>query len=184
MVRSDRHPGVRPRASLGRRLDSAARISFPTCATFLLMLLTTAPLGIAAQPPLLPAVAIGCVWFWSLVQPDYLPPPAVFVIGLLLDLLGYLPPGAGVLTLLCCHGVALRLRQVLAQRGFALAWLAFIPVAAGAALLIWLLVMLLTFRLLSPEAVVFQAILSVAIYPVIAVPLAAAQRSITSAERA
>ncbi len=98
MAAIDQRPGIRPRASLGRRLDIAARFSFPACVTILLMLLTQAPLEIAGQAALLPAVTLCCVWFWSLFRPDALPPPIVFLIGLLMDLLGYLPPGVGVFT--------------------------------------------------------------------------------------
>lgn len=184
MALVDRRPGVRPRQTLGRRLDIMARTSFPACSTILLMLLIEAPFGIAGQQALLPAVAIACVWFWSLVQPACLPPPVVFVIGLLMDLLGYLPMGVGVLTLLICHGVAVAVRRRLAQHGFALIWLSFVPVAIGAALLMWLLVMLLTFTLLAPNPAIFQMVLSIALYPALAVPLGAAQRSITNLERA
>ena len=104
MAHIDRRPGIRPRASIGRRLDIAARVSFPACITVLLMLLAQAPLGMPEQAASLPAVALGCVWFWSLFRPDALPPPIVFLIGLLMDLLGYLPLGVGVFTLLAVHG--------------------------------------------------------------------------------
>ena len=117
MAHIDRRPGIRPRASLGRRLDIAARVSFPACITVLLMLLTQAPLGLPEQAALLPAVALGCVWFWSLFRPDAMPPPVVFLIGLLLDLLGYLPLGVGVFTLLAVHGVAVAMRRSLSARG-------------------------------------------------------------------
>ena len=110
MARSDQIPGIRPRATLGRRLDIAARWAFPATCTILLMLLTETPLGIADQAALLPAVTLACVYFWSLFRPAAMPPPVVFVIGLLLDLLGYLPLGVGVLTLLVVHGLALRWR--------------------------------------------------------------------------
>jgi rod shape-determining protein MreD len=113
MGRIDRRPGIRPRASLGRRLDIAARAGFPACITVLLMLLTQAPLNITGQAALLPAVALCCVWFWSLFRPQGLPPPVVFLIGLLMDLLGYLPLGVGVFTLLAVHGVASALRDSL-----------------------------------------------------------------------
>jgi rod shape-determining protein MreD len=59
----DRRPGIRPRPTLGRRLDIAARVSFPACITILLMLLTEAPLGLVDQPTFLPAVALSGVWF-------------------------------------------------------------------------------------------------------------------------
>ncbi len=184
MALTDRRPGVRPRQTLGRRLDIMARTSFPACSTILLMLLIEAPFGVPGQQAFLPAVAISCVWFWSLVQPRCLPPPVVFVIGLMMDLQGYLPVGVGVLTLLSCHGIAVAARRRLAQRGFAVIWLCFAPIAIGAALLMWLLVMLLTFTLLAPDPAVFQAVLSIALYPALAVPLGAAQRSITNLERA
>jgi len=184
MAQFDRRPGVRPRLTFGRRLDIAARVSFPTCMTVLLMLLIEAPVGVSGQQALLPATAICGVWFWSLMQPDCLPPPVVFLIGLLLDLLGYLPPGVGVLTLLCVHGVALTLRRMLAQRGFVWIWCVFALVAAGASLLIWLLVMLLTLRLFSPSPALFGASLTIAIYPLLAVPLTAARRCITDPGRA
>jgi rod shape-determining protein MreD len=180
----DRRPGIRPRPTLGRRLDIAARVSFPACITILLMLLTQAPLGLIGQVTLLPAIALCSVWFWSLFRPDTLPPPVVFVIGLLLDLLGYLPLGAGVFTLLCVHGVATALRRSLAPRGFFWIWIVFAMVACAASLLIWLLVMLLTVRLLSPQPAIFMAVLTIAIYPVLAVPFGGAHRSIANPEDA
>ena len=93
MAHIDRRPGIRPRASMGRRLDIAARACFPACITVFLMLLTQAPVGLPEQAASLPAVALGCVWFWSVVRPNALPPPVVFLLGLLMDLLGYLPEG-------------------------------------------------------------------------------------------
>ena len=82
------------------------------------MLLTETPLGIAEQAALLPAVTLACVYFWSLFRPAAMPPPVVFLIGVLLDLLGYLPLGVGALTLLAVHGLAVRWRRVLTRQGF------------------------------------------------------------------
>ena len=114
---------MRPRATLGRRLDIAARHAFPAGCTILLMLLTETPFGIADQATLLPAVTLACVYFWSLFRPAAMPPPVVFLIGLLFDLLGYLPLGVGPLTLLVVHGFALRWRARADPRG--------VPVRSG-----------------------------------------------------
>jgi rod shape-determining protein MreD len=184
MATIDRRPGIRPRASLGRRLDIAARATFPSCMTVLLMLMSQAPLGIHGQAALLPAVALGCVWFWSLFRPANLPPPVVFLIGLLLDLLGYLPLGVGPFTLLVVHSAALALRRSLAQRGFPWIWAVFAAIATAASLTIWLLVMVLSFRLLSPYPAIFTAVLSVAVFPVLAVPFGVAHRSVADPDRA
>ena len=184
MAAIDRRPGIRPRANLGRRLDVMARVGFPACTTVLLMLLTQAPLDIPEQAALLPAVTLGCVWFWSLFRPGNLPPPVVFGIGLLLDLLGYLPLGVGIFTLLAVQAAALGMRRPLSRRGFFWMWGAFATVAAGAALLIWLLSMLLMFHLLAPYPAIFAAALSIALFPFLAVPLAAAHRSIADPDQA
>ena len=105
------------------------------------------------------------MFFWSLYRPAALPPPIVFVIGLLLDLLGYLPLGTGVLTLLLVHGLARRWRRTLTQQGFVMVWLVFIGVGTGAALLIWTLTSLLSLRLMPFGPAAFQATLTAAPLP-------------------
>jgi len=180
----EQRPGVRPRATLGRRLDLAARHAFPASITILLMLLTEAPFGVPDQTTLLPAVALISVWFWSLYRPGAMSPPVVFGIGLLLDLLDWLPFGTGVVTLLLVHGVALQWRRFLGRQGFILVWLTFAAVAAGAAGLEWVATAVLTWRLIPPGPAMFQATLCVALYPALAIMFARAHRSIANPERA
>ena len=148
------------------------------------MLLTQAPLDIPEQAALLPAVALCSVWFWSVFRPDAMPPPVVFLIGVLVDLLGYLPLGVMAFTLLAEHGLALAMRRGLSRRGFAWIWLVFAGVTAAAALVIWLLVMVLTLRLLSPYPAMFIGVVTVAIFPVLAVPFAGAHRSVANPDHA
>lgn len=181
---SEDRPGIRPRATLGRRLDMAARHAFPTSCTILLMLLCLAPFGVDNQAALLPAVTLASVWFWSLFRPAAMPPPVVFVIGLLLDLLGYQPLGVGVLTALVVHGFAVRWRRRLAPQGFLAIWLVFAAVAGPAAMLIWAFTMLLTLHLLPPGPALFEAVLAAALYPALAVLLAHAHRTIADPEQA
>ena len=180
----EQRPGIRPRPTLGRRLDIAARHAFPATSTVLLMLLTDAPFGIAGQAALLPAVTFAAVWFWSLFRPSAMPPPVVFVLGLLFDLLGWLPIGSGVLTLLLVHGLAQRWRRMLAPHGFALLWLVFAGIAAGATALDWTLTSVLTWRLLPAGPAVFQTVLAAAAYPALAILFARAHRTVADPERA
>jgi rod shape-determining protein MreD len=184
MARTDRTPGIRPRATWGRRLDIAARHSFPGAVTILLMLFTEVPFSIQGQSALLPAVCLTSVWFWSVFRPASMPPPLVFLIGVLLDLLGYMPLGTGVLTLLILHGIALRWRRFLGQQGFALVWLAFALVAVGAAMLDWAIVSLLSLRFVPIGPALFQAAVSGALYPALAIPLTGAHASVANPERA
>jgi rod shape-determining protein MreD len=179
-----RHPGIRPRPTLGRQLDAMSRAAFPLVCTLLLMLLSMAPFGFADQAMLLPAITLPCVFFWSLFRPAAMPPPAVFLVGLMLDLLGYLPIGVGVLTLLVLHGFTVRWRRLLARQNFTVVWLAFAGLAAGSCALLWALASMLTFRLLPPAPAAFLCVLSSAVYPAVAILFTAAHRSIADPERA
>ncbi len=181
---ADQTPGIRPPLTLGRRLDIAARYAFPAGCTALLMLLTEAPFGIAEQAALLPALTLTCVYFWSLFRPDAMPPPVVFLIGVLFDLLGYLPLGVGPLTLLTVHGLALRWRHRLISQGFVASWLAFALFASGASALCWILAAVLTFRLLPVAPALFEGLLAVALYPALAMLFLRAHRTVADPERA
>ena len=180
----DRLPGIRPRESIGRRLDMAARWAFPACTTVLLLLAAAAPFGLPGQAELQAAVAIGCVFFWSLFRPAAMLPLVVFAIGLLADLLGYAPPGVGVLSLLLVHGLALRWRRLLTRQGFLVVWVAFVAVGAGAAALQWALTSALTFRLLPPGPGLFEALIAAGLYPALAVLLTRAHQSLAAPEQA
>ncbi|MBI0433992.1 rod shape-determining protein MreD [Roseomonas sp. KE0001] len=161
------------------RLDALARAACPAAGTALLMVLLSAPTGL---PSAVPAVALGCVFFWSLFRPAVMPPPACFALGLLQDLLGFAPLGIGVLTLLLTHGTVLRLRRLLARQPFALVWLAFSGFALAAAGLGWLLTALLGWRLPSPVPALVQGALSLGLYPALAAPLTALHRAMRRAE--
>jgi rod shape-determining protein MreD len=180
----DKVPGIRPRPTLGRRLDMVARFSFPASTTALLLLVADVPLGVAGQAEVQASVALACVFFWSLFRPASMPPVIVFAIGLLVDLLGYAPPGVGVLTLLIAHGLAFRWRRVLVRQGFLLVWLVFVGVAAGASALDWALTSLLTFRLLPPGPGAFEAAIGAGLYPALATLLTRAHHTLAEPEQA
>ncbi len=178
----ERTPGIRPRPTLLRQLDAASRQSFPVACAILLTLAASAPLGLHGQAQ--PAAALACVFFWSLFRPAAMPPPAVFVLGLLCDLLGLSPVGASVLTLLVAHGVATRWRRVLVRQGFAVVWLAFAALAAGAGLLQWALTCALTATLLPVGPALFQAALAAGLYPLLSRLLVQAHRGLANPDRA
>lgn len=180
----ERTPSIRPRPSLGRRLDIAFRLSFPTASTALALLVTAAPLRLPGQPELQAALALGMVFFWSLYRPESLPPLAVFLLGLLADLLGFGPIGVQVLVLLIAHGLAMSWRHTLTRQGFVQVWLAYLAVAAGAAALQWAASALLSWRLLPAVPALFEAVLAAGLYPVLALPLAHAHATLAAPDRA
>ena len=123
-----------------------ARAAFPAASTALLLVLAAVPVGL---PGLVPAAALPCIFFWSVFRPAALPPPAVFGLGLLQDLLTAAPIGAGVLTLLVVGGLATRWRPFLVRQSFLAVWLVYCGVAIGAAALGWLLQVMLGWRVVA-----------------------------------
>ena len=176
----DKQPGIRPRQNLGRRLDMAARWAFPASTTALLLLASAAPFGLPGQAEMQVAVALVCVFFWSLFRPAAMQPAVVFLLGLLADLLGGAPPGVGVLSLLLAHGLALRWRRLLARQGFLAVWLGFAAVGLGAAALQWALTSVLTWHLLPVGPALLLAAVACGLYPGLAVLLIAAHQSLAA----
>ncbi|MDA8051406.1 MAG: rod shape-determining protein MreD [Rhodospirillales bacterium] len=180
----ERTPGIRPQPTLWRQFDALGRQSFPALGTALGMLAIAAPLGLPGQAELLPGFALAAVFFWSVFRPAAMPPAMVFMLGLFADLLGFAPLGVRVLILLFTYGLALRWRRRLASQQFAVVWLAFVVVAAGAAGLEWGLDSLLSLRALPPAPALFEFALAAGLYPPLAAVLTRAHRGIAAWERA
>jgi rod shape-determining protein MreD len=157
-----------PSPGLLRRLDDLARAALPTLAAAFVMIMAAGPTGI---PGLVPAVVLPSVVFWSVARPGAMSPPAVFLLGLLQDLLTLAPLGSGVVTLLVAHGLAATWRRSLAQMGFLLGWLVFCGFAAGAAALGLCLTAGLNWTLPPVAPALHQALLTAGIYPVFALVL-------------
>jgi rod shape-determining protein MreD len=157
-----------PSPGLLRRLDDVARAALPALVTAFLMIIAAGPTGV---PALVPAVALPSVVFWSMARPGAMSPPAVFLLGLLQDLLTLAPLGSGIVTLLAAHGLAATWRRSLSRVGFLLGWLAFSGFAAGAAGLGLLLTAVLNWTLPSAAPALQQALLTAGIYPAFALVL-------------
>ena len=173
----------RPAPAMGllRQIDALARGTFPTASTALLLVLAAVPIGL---PGLVPAACLPCIFFWSVFRPAALPPPAVFGLGLLQDLLTSAPVGSGVLTLLVVGGLAMRWRPFLARHSFLVVWLVYCGVAAGAATLGWVLQGMLGWRLLPTAPGLYQVMLSAGLYPSLAGMLTRAHEAMVRAESA
>ncbi len=183
-ARPERHPGIRPRPTVWRRLDAAARRALPATFSVLLVLLLCAPLGLPQQQALLPDAAMGSVFFWSVFRPASMPAPAVFLLGLLSDLLSFSPPGMAILTLLIVHAVGLGARHGLARQGFLLVWMVFLLVATGAIALDWVLACAFALRLLPLQPACFELALAVGLYPLLSALFTWAHRGMADPDRA
>jgi len=150
-----------------QRLDQRVRHALPFVVTFLLILLVATPTrlpGFATIAPQLPLVAI---YYWAIYRPDLLRPWMAFALGAVADIVGGTPVGISSLVFLAVIGVAGTQRRVLG-RSFLMAWWGFAMIGAGAVLLEWAMCSLILGALLPPQAAIFQFLMTMAFYPLLA----------------
>ncbi len=166
------------RGGLWYRLDLFARNLWPVALTLVLVILSQIPVRLTDSTPVVPALAMIAVYYWTIHRPDLMPVWAVFLIGLFQDLLGGGPMAIGILTLLAVQAMVASQRRFFASASFFVIWLVFLLFAAGAQALLWLLASAYAGLALEPGPVAFQYLLTIAVYPCLAWIFAQAQRVI------
>lgn len=154
--------------TLWQRLDRAGRNLAPFAVTVMLVLVGMVPLHIPAFTQVAPALTLMAVYYWAIHRPDLLRPSAVFVIGLLEDLLSGAPLGMNALVLVSAYWVVLSQRRFFLASTFALMWFGFAIIALGAALMQWGVLSTYYATVLPMEAGFFQALLTVVLFPLFA----------------
>ena len=159
------------------RLDGIARSLSPFTLTLLLVMAAMVPLRVPDFAQIVPSMGLIAVYYWVIHRPDLMPAWTVFLLGLLLDLIGGGPLGVNVLVLLLVHGAVGAQQRFFAGGTLVLLWFVFVPVAAGAFFLAWLLNVILFGGMIDPGAAFFQYLTTVAFYPCIAWLFAQTQRA-------
>ena len=153
----------------------------PFVMTLLFAIMSVVPLNLPGFAVVTPAFALMAVFHWTVYRPDLMPLSAVFVTGLLLDLLNGTPyVGLSSLTLLTARTVVMSQRQLFVNRTFPVLWLGFCAIAAGTFAFLWLIVSILHGGALGLRPFIFQAVLTVACYPVGSYILAWAHRALVA----
>ena len=97
-----------------------------------------------------PAYTAMAAFYWAVFRPDLQPPFALFLVGVLQDILAATPLGMTALSLMIVHGLAVSQRRAFLGKPFVLAWFGFVLIHALAAFLVWFLASLLALRLVGP----------------------------------
>ena len=154
--------------TIWQRLDQWARNITPAGLTLVLVILSVVPLRIPGYAEIAPVLALMSIYHWAIYRPNLMPLGAVFLLGLLQDLLSGSPVGLYVLVFLTVYGVVLSQRRFFAGRSFIIYWFGFAIIAFGAGVESWLLASLLNLALMDFKLVFFQFLLSLGILPVVA----------------
>ncbi len=154
--------------TIWQKMDGVARNMTPFGVTLVLVLVGVVPLHVPGLASVAPLLALIAVYHWSVWRPDLLPPYLVFPIGLLHDALSGAPIGTAALVFLAVHGVVVSQRRFLVGKPFAVAWLGFAVIAAGATAATWILVSGFHLTVVEPRAALYQYLVSVGSFPPVA----------------
>jgi rod shape-determining protein MreD len=162
---------------LAHQLDRAARRLFPFALTILLVTLSVLPLPVPGYALVVPSFGLMSVYYWAIHRPDLMPAPAVFVIGLLEEILTGTPSGLDALTLLIVYGIMRNQRRPFLGKPFTVMWFGFLIVAPAATFGRWFFASVLAGQIVPLQAPLIQLMLTLAIYPWLAWLLAGTQRA-------
>lgn len=148
-----------------QRLDQAARVALPfivaVVCTLLGALVWPLPYFGAVAPPL----ALMAVYFWSMHRPDLFRPGFAFIIGLLHDIVNFLPLGLSALLFVLVHQVVLRNRRYFIGHSFLMMWSGFILAIIGTMFLQWSLLSLFRWQMYPVLPILAQLMIAIALFP-------------------
>jgi rod shape-determining protein MreD len=163
------------------QVDSAIARLLPVATTAAAAALSIQPIRLPGSAALAPAFLLMAVFHWAIYRPDLLSPPSVFVIGVAYDLITGGPPGATALVLLLARSAVLRYRRWFSDRAFPFIWGGFTLLTTVAMLGLWLMHLLFDGQIADFRAIVFRAMLTIALFPVASFLLGRAQRALMGA---
>jgi len=162
-------------APLAGRFTNFARAGIPFFVSLLLILAATLPYGLPKSSLAAPVLALISVYYWSVFRPELMPAGAAFLLGLLVDVLSGGPPGLNALVLILVHWAASGQRRALAGKSFAVGWLGYLLIAAGAAVINWFFASLFHTTAIESVPLVVSHAIGTAAYPLVAIFLARMQ---------
>ncbi len=156
----------------------------PTGTLFLAVALSQLPWGVPYLSAVTPFFALIVVYYWSIHRAEQLPAAAIFAAGVLQDLITGGPPGSVALILLLVHALTVSQRRILLGQLYIVEWAGLLLVAVGAGVIGWLLTCIYNTMFIVPWHFLVQALLSVALYPIVTWALAPAARATRAPEAA
>ena len=160
------------------RLDAQLRALLPLATALLAVLADVLPLRHVGPASVTPLATLCVAFFWSLYRPDLFGVGTAFATGLAHDALAGLPLGLTSLVLLLVRQVVVAQQRFVVARSFPVIWCCFLLLALVALALRWALSCLWWGRLFAAQPMVFELLLTLALYPVVTLLLARAHNAI------
>ena len=157
--------------------------SLPFLATAVVMMLGLVPLNIFGGWLPIPAPELGLIaaFFWAVYAPALFPPAAIFALGLVQDFGSGGPIGFWAVIYLAVYGFTLSQRVFFIGRSVFGVWLGFAAVSALASIATWLLASSIYNRWVPPGEILFQAVITAFVFPLVGPLYMMLRRAMTTA---
>ncbi len=154
------------KSSVWQYLDLATRKLTPFLLSLALVMLNLMPLHLPGYAAISPNFALMAVYYWALHCPSLFPSGAVFVIGLMQDILSGSPVGKNAAILIIVYIIAVSQARFFYAKSFLVVWWGFLMVSLGVATMEWFVASIFAARLLVPEPAFYECAMNVAAYPI------------------
>jgi len=143
------------------------KVVFPFLSILFLIVVMVLPYNIPVIGDIMPYLTLIGVYYWSVFKPEMLPVAAVFILGLVQDVLMGSPFGLMPLMLIVVQQfVFIQGRQFL-ERDFIFNWVIFVMLVVGFGAVYWIITSLYYREVLDYFDVFGQILLTIAFYPII-----------------
>ena len=168
--------------TIWQRLDHGGRLVLPVMTAIAAALLGSIVWPLPHLGSVAPPLALMTVYYWSLHRPDLFRPSMAFAIGLLNDVINFLPLGLSGLLFVAAHQIVFRQRRFFIGHSFFMMWFGFVLTVIVVLFLQWLMMSIIGWHLIPVLPVLMQTIFAIALFPLPCWLLIVLQRLTLNAE--
>lgn len=150
----------------------------PVAMGLICVLLSFVPAGRIFGSATMPAFALMAIYYWAIVRPEMFPVYAVFLVGLLSDLLSDGPIGLWAFVYVLTYIVVLTQRFLAVNAPFSVFWLGFLMAASLAGFIGWGAASLFYGTILPVKPIVSHIFATVIVFPIFAIVFGRIERRI------
>ena len=151
-----------------QKLDYFVRSSVPFVLSLVLVVLSVIPTHIPVYMEVAPILPLVSIYHWAIYRPNLLPVFAVFILGLLQDILVGTPIGLYTLVFLTVYGIVTSQRRFFTGKSFLFYWLGFATISMLASFESYFLGSVWNVIILDFNAAIFQYLILLGIFPTLA----------------
>ena len=151
--------------TIWQRLDHNGRLALPFLTAVICTLLGSIVWPVPYLGAVVPPLALMAIYYWALHRPDLFRPSMAFAVGLLNDVVNFLPLGLSALLFVLVHQIIFRQRRYFVGHSFFMMWSGFVLTVIAVNILQWAIVGLVRWQVIPIGPILIQILFASAFFP-------------------